>query len=60
MSIRRLAMAALFVLLGGLPAMAQETTKLRVNVFAGIQNLAIFVAQTAIFTRGLRSNCSSR
>jgi ABC-type nitrate/sulfonate/bicarbonate transport system substrate-binding protein len=52
MSIRRLAMAGMFVLLGGLPATAQETTKLRVNVFAGIQNLAIFVAQTkGIFTR---------
>jgi ABC-type nitrate/sulfonate/bicarbonate transport system substrate-binding protein len=46
MSIWRLAMAALLALLGALPAMAQEPTKLRVNVFAGVQNLAIFVGQT--------------
>ena len=52
MSIRRLAMAVLFVLVGALPAMAQQPTKLRVNVFAGIQNLAIFVGQTkGIFAR---------
>jgi ABC-type nitrate/sulfonate/bicarbonate transport system substrate-binding protein len=52
MAIWRLAMAVLFVLLGGLSALAQEPIKLRVNVFAGIQNLAIFVGQTkGIFAR---------
>ena len=52
MAIWRLAMAVLFALLGGLPASAQEPIKLRVNVFAGIQNLAIFVGQTkGIFAR---------
>ena len=51
MAIWRLAMAVLFVLLGD-SALAQEPIKLRVNVFAGVQNLAIFVAQTkGIFAR---------
>jgi ABC-type nitrate/sulfonate/bicarbonate transport system substrate-binding protein len=46
MPMRRIAMVVLFALLGAHPAAAQEPTKLRVNVFAGIQNLAIFVGQT--------------
>lgn len=52
MSIRRIAIAVLLVLIGALPAIAQQPAKLRVNVFAGIQNLAIFVGQTkGIFAR---------
>jgi ABC-type nitrate/sulfonate/bicarbonate transport system substrate-binding protein len=53
MSIRRIAMmAALLVLLGPMSASAQDTTKLRVNVFTGVQNLPIFVGQAkAIFNR---------
>jgi ABC-type nitrate/sulfonate/bicarbonate transport system substrate-binding protein len=52
MSIWRLAMPALLVLLGALPAVAQEPAKLRVNVFAGVQNLAIFVGQAkGVFKR---------
>ena len=51
MSIRRFA-TALFALLAAVPAVAQETTKLRVNVFSGVQNVAIFVGQTkGIFKR---------
>jgi len=41
----RLATLAFLALIGALPAMAQETTKLRLNVFAGVQNLPIFVGQ---------------
>lgn len=38
--------------LGALAAEAQEVTKLRVNVFAGVQNLPIFVGQTkGVFAR---------
>jgi len=49
---RRVAVAALFALLGAQPLMAQGPVKLRVNVFAGIQNLALFVGQTkGIFAR---------
>lgn len=41
----RLAALTLLALIGAASAMAQETTKLRVNVFAGVQNLPIFVGQ---------------
>jgi ABC-type nitrate/sulfonate/bicarbonate transport system substrate-binding protein len=52
MTIRRLAIVALLALLGAAPARAQDATKLRVNVFAGVQNLPIFVGQTiGIFRR---------
>lgn len=52
MSIRRLAIAAFVILLGALPAMAQEATKLRANVFPGVQNLPIFVGQArGVFKR---------
>ncbi len=43
-AMRRLTIA-LFLFLGMCPAMANEPTKLRVNVFAGVQNLPIFVGQ---------------
>jgi ABC-type nitrate/sulfonate/bicarbonate transport system substrate-binding protein len=52
MSMRRLAASALFTLLAATPAVAQEATKLRVNLFAGVQNLAIFAGQAkGIFKR---------
>jgi ABC-type nitrate/sulfonate/bicarbonate transport system substrate-binding protein len=52
MPTRRVALVALFALLGAHPGMAQDPTKLRVNAFAGIQNLALFVGQTkGIFAR---------
>jgi len=41
----RLATLALLTLIGAASAMAQETIRLRVNVFAGVQNLPIFVGQ---------------
>jgi ABC-type nitrate/sulfonate/bicarbonate transport system substrate-binding protein len=51
-AIRRLAIAFSLGLFGVLPAMANEPTKLRVNVFAGVQNLAIFVGQAkGVFAR---------
>jgi ABC-type nitrate/sulfonate/bicarbonate transport system substrate-binding protein len=46
MPTRRVAMLLLFALLGARSGIAQEPTKLRVNVFAGVQNLALFVGQT--------------
>ena len=46
MPTRRVAMLLLFVLFGARPGIAEEPTKLRVNVFAGVQNLALFVGQT--------------
>lgn len=52
MSSRRLAMATLLVAFASLPVMAQEATKLRVNVFPGVQNLPIFVGQAkGVFKR---------
>src|SRR5437870_313274 len=52
MSIRRLGIAALFILLGASTSMAQDATKLRVNVFPGVQNLPIFVGQAkGVFKR---------
>lgn len=51
-AIWRLAIALSFGLFGVLPAMANEPTKLRVNVFAGVQNLALFVGQAkGVFAR---------
>ena len=48
----RLAASALLILLGALSAMAQESTKLRVNVFVGLQNLPIFFGQAkGVFKR---------
>ena len=48
----RLAASALLILLGTVSAMAQEATKLRVNVFVGLQNLPIFVGQAkGVFKR---------
>jgi ABC-type nitrate/sulfonate/bicarbonate transport system substrate-binding protein len=49
---RCLAMGALVVLASALPAMSQETTALRVNVFPGFQNLPIFAGHAkGIFKR---------
>lgn len=51
-AIWRLVIALSLGLFGVLPAMANEPTKLRVNVFAGVQNLAIFVGQAkGVFAR---------
>lgn len=48
----RLATVALLFLIGASSAMTQETTKLRVNVFPGVQNLPIFVGQAkGVFAR---------
>lgn len=48
----RLATVALLFLIGASSAIAQETTKLRVNVFPGVQNLPIFVGQAkGVFAR---------
>ena len=43
--VTRVATLALLALIAAASAMAQEATKLRVNVFAGIQNLPIFVGE---------------
>lgn len=52
MAAMRLAIALFLCVLGMCPAMANEPIKLRVNVFAGVQNLPIFVGQAkGVFAR---------
>jgi ABC-type nitrate/sulfonate/bicarbonate transport system substrate-binding protein len=51
-TMRRLTVAAALLLLGTIAGSAQETTKLRVNVFPGVQNLALYVGQAkGVFAR---------
>ena len=52
MTVMRLAVAVLLCLFSASAAMATEPKKLRVNVFAGVQNLALFAGQAkGIFAR---------
>ena len=50
--IARLAALTLLAFVGATSAMAQEMTKLKVNVFAGVQNLPIFVGQAKGIFKG--------
>lgn len=50
--IARLAALTLLAFVGATSTMAQEMTKLKVNVFAGVQNLPIFVGQAKGIFKG--------